>query len=197
MTRMRFVIAAAALAAPLALVTTPALASDLSLGPTAIQKIVAEQLFNVKGKWYLVDDGACFAYLDHPKTHLADGRLVLNAHLTAKLGLKMGVACSGADLASNITISAKLAGKGSSLILDDIRFDRIDDSDTKQALQAIQSIAPNALPKSTSIDLLALAKDQAISAAGIPVTVSQFQILNAETRRDAVKITYDMSLKTP
>ncbi|HWM70158.1 MAG TPA: hypothetical protein VNO35_26515 [Steroidobacteraceae bacterium] len=36
-----------------------------------------------------------------------------------------------------------------------------------------------------------------ISAAGVPVTVAQFRILNTQTRRDAVVITFDMSLTAP
>jgi hypothetical protein len=32
---------------------------------------------------------------------------------------------------------------------------------------------------------------------GIPVTVAQFRILSTETRRDAVVITFDLSLTAP
>jgi hypothetical protein len=174
-----------------------ATASDLSLGPNSIQKIVAEQLFNQEGRWYLVDNGPCYAYFDHPKTHLTEGRLILNAHLSARLGVQLGDNCAGTDLASNVTISARPVGKGSSLTLEDIRFDRVEDGASRDALNTIQQIAPQALPKAFSFDLLALVKDKSISAVGVPVTVSQFRILATETRRDAVKITYDMSLTAP
>jgi hypothetical protein len=174
-----------------------AAASDLSLGPNSIQKIVAEQLFNQNGRWYLVDNGPCYAFFDHPKTHLSDGRLVLNAHLSARLGIQIGDNCAGTDMASNVTLSARPVGKGSSLTLEDIRFDRVEDSASREAINAIQQIAPQALPKAFSFDLLALVKDKSINAVGIPVTVSQFRILTTETRRDAVKINYDMSLTAP
>jgi hypothetical protein len=172
-------------------------ASDLSLGPNSIQKIVAEQLFNQEGRWYLVDNGPCYAFFDHPKTHLTDGRLILNAHLSARIGLQLGSNCAGTDIASNVTISARPVGKGSSLTLEDIRFDRVEDGASRDALNAIQQIAPEALPKAFSFDLLALVKNKSINAVGVPVTVSQFRILNTETRRDAVRITYDMSLTAP
>jgi hypothetical protein len=174
-----------------------AAASDLSLGPASIQKIVAEQLFNQEGRWYLVDNGPCYAYFDRPKTHLTDGRLILNAHLSARIGLQIGGNCAGTDMASNVTISARPVGKGSSLTLEDIRFDRVEDGASRDALNAIQQIAPEALPKAFSFDLLALVKDKSIRAVGVPVTVSQFRILTTETRRDAVRITYDMSLTAP
>jgi hypothetical protein len=175
--------------------TAAADASDLSLGPASIQKIVAEQLFNQNGRWYLVDNGPCYAFFDRPKSHLTDGRLVLNARLSARIGIQIGENCAGTDMASNVTISARPVGKGSSLTLEDIRFDRVDDSSSRDALNVIQQIAPEALPKAFSFDLLELLKDKTV--VGIPVTVSQFRILNTETRRDAVKITYDMSLTAP
>src|SRR3569833_1153193 len=103
-----------------------AAASDLSLGPNSIQKIVAEQLFTQNGRTYLVDNGPCYAFFDHPKTHLTDGRLILNAHLSARIGLQIGDNCAGTDVASNVIISARPAGKGSSLTLEDIRFDRVE-----------------------------------------------------------------------
>jgi hypothetical protein len=174
-----------------------AIASDLSLGPTSIQKIVAEQLFNLQGRWYLVDNGPCYAYFDRPKTHLTAGRLVLNAHLSARIGIQIGDSCAGSDMAANVTLSAKPVGKGSSLTLDDIRVDHVDDSASRDALNVIQQIAPQALPKAFSFDVLSLVKGKSLSAVGIPVTVSQFRIVDTQTRPDAVFITFDMSLSAP
>jgi hypothetical protein len=186
-----------AFAALVSATSLAAAASDLSLGPNSIQTIIAEQLFNQQGRWYLVDNGACYAYFDRPKTHLTDGRLVLNAHLSARLGIQIGDHCAGTDMASNVTLSARPVGKGSYLTLEDIRFDRVEDSASRDAINALQQIAPEALPKAFSFDLLALVKDKSIGAVGIPVTVTRFRILNTETRRDAVRITYDMSLTAP
>jgi len=182
------------------LATTAAIsatASDLSLGPAAIQKLVAEQLFNQKGRWYLVDNGPCYAFFDRPKTHLTEGRLVLDAHLSARIGIQIGDSCAGTDIRSNVTMSAKPVGKGSSLTLDDIRFDHVDDSASRDAINVIQQMAPQALPKAFSFDLLALVKDQSISTVGIPVSVTRFAITNTETKREGVRITYDMSLAAP
>ncbi|MBS0422653.1 MAG: hypothetical protein JSR66_33410 [Proteobacteria bacterium] len=172
-------------------------ASDLSLGPAAIQKLVAEQLFNQQGRWYLVDNGPCYAFFDRPKTLLTDGRLVLNARLSARIGIQIGDSCAGTDMASNVTMSARPVGKGSSLTLDDIRFDHVDDNTSRDAINLIQQMAPQALPKAFSFDLLALVKDRSINALGIPVSVTQFRITQTETKREAVRITYDMSLAVP
>ncbi len=186
-----------ALALLAASVAPAAMASDLSLGPTAIQKTVAEQLFNQQGRWYLVDNGPCFAYFDHPKTRLKEGRLVLDAHLSARIGIQIGDSCAGSDIDANVTLSAKPVGKASSLTLDDIRVDHVDDSTSRDALNVIQQIAPQALPKAFSFDVLTIVRSKSLSAAGVPVTVAQFRILNTETRRDAVVISFDMSLTAP
>jgi hypothetical protein len=180
-----------------ALISAGATASVLSLGPASIQKIVAEQLFNQQGRWYLMDNGPCHAYFDRPKTHLVEGRLVLDAHLSARIGVQVGDNCAGSDMAANVTISAKPVGKASSLTLDEIRIDHVDDSSSRDALNVIQQIAPQVLPKAFSFDVLSIVRSKSISAVGIPVTVAQFRILNTQTGRDAVVITFDLSLSAP
>jgi hypothetical protein len=186
-----------ALAALALLNTAHALASDLTLGPASIQKIVAEQLFNQQGRWYLLDNGPCYAYFHHPKTHLTRGRLVLDAELAARVGIPFGDGCAGSDVATHVTLSATPAGKGSSMTLNDIRVDHIDDSSSRDALDVIQKIAPQALPEAFSFDMLTLAGGKSIGAGTIPVTVEQLRILKTETRPDGVMITFDLSLTAP
>jgi hypothetical protein len=177
--------------------TAGAGAADLTLGPASIQKIVTEQLFTQQGRWYVVDSGPCFAYFDRPRTHLTQGRLVLDAHLSARIGIPVGDGCAGSEIATNVTISAKPVGKGSSLTLADIRIDHVDDSSSQDALNVIQNIAPDALPQAFSLDVLSVLGSNSFSAAGIPVTVAQLKILKTETRRDAVVVTFDLSLTAP
>ncbi|MDB6083722.1 MAG: hypothetical protein JWN43_1603 [Gammaproteobacteria bacterium] len=56
----------------------PAAASSvLSLGPRTVQNLVAEQLFNRNGRWYLIDDGGiCYTYLESPRVRVVLDRLV-------------------------------------------------------------------------------------------------------------------------
>jgi len=69
--------AAVAAAAP-ALPT--AAGSTLFLGPRGVQSLVADQLFNRDGRWYLIDDeGVCYTYLESPHVRIASDRLVLKA----------------------------------------------------------------------------------------------------------------------
>lgn len=178
--------------------TRPATAATmLSLGPRALQTLIAEQLFNKSGRWYLIDDGVCFTYLEAPHTHLEADRLVLKAHLTSRLGQRVGDTCLGADFASNVTLSGKLRATDRKLTLDDIRIDRVDDEATRNALNLALQIAPQALPRAASIDVLDLLRTQVAASSGLPVHVDQFHILNITTRVDAVNLQVDLSVSTP
>ncbi|MDP9012084.1 MAG: hypothetical protein M3O41_05405 [Pseudomonadota bacterium] len=173
-------------------------ASTLSLGPRAVQTLIAEQLFNRGGRWYLIDDGGvCYTYLESPHAHLAVDRLVLNAHLSSKLGQRIGSGCAGADFASNVTLSGKLRATDHKLILDDIRIDRVEDETTRSALDLFLQLAPRALPRSASIDVLELVDKQALGSGSTAVHLDQFHILNLTTRPDAVVLQFDVTLNAP
>jgi hypothetical protein len=186
-----------ALAFLLAVTSVTATASDLALGPNSIQRLIAEQMFTQQGRWYLVDNGPCYAYLERPKTRLREGRLILDAHLSGRIGIQMGDGCAGSQIGTNITLSAKPVAKGSSLLLDDIRVDRVEDSSSRDVLDVIRQIAPQALPKTFSLDVLTFLRNKSVGTGGFPVTVAQFRILNAQTLRDAVVISFDISLTAP
>jgi hypothetical protein len=181
-----------------ALIIPAAGAAVLTLGPRGVQTLVAEQLFDRAGRWYLIDDGGvCYTYLESPHTHLEGGRLVLNAHLSSRLGRRMGTNCIGADFASNVTLSGKLHGSEHKLTLDDIRIDRVDDESTRDALNLALQLAPQALPRSASIDVLELIRKQAVANGALPVHFDEFHIVNVATRPDAIAIQFDLSLSTP
>jgi hypothetical protein len=179
--------------------TNPAeAASVLSVGPRAVQTLVTEQLFNRGGRWYLIDDGGvCYTYLESPHARVVLDRLVLNAHLSSRLGQRIGNSCAGADFTSNVTLSGKLHGTEHNLTVDDIRIDRVDDEATRNALDLALQLAPQSMPRSASIDILELVRKQALSPAASAVHVDQFRILNIATRTDAVIIQFELSLSAP
>jgi hypothetical protein len=173
-------------------------ASSLSLGPRTIQTLLVDQLFNDKGRWYLIDDGGvCFTYLDSPRVHLEADRLVLNAHLSSRLGQRIGNNCAGANFASNVTLSAKLRGNEHKLVLEDIRIDHVDDESTRQALALALQIDPQALPKTANLDVFEFMQKQMASTGSPPAHLEQFRISNIATRPDAVVVQFDLSLKAP
>jgi len=171
-------------------------ASTLSLGPRAVQALVSEQLFVRRGRWYLIDDGACFTYLDSPRTHLEVDRLVLNARLTSRLGQRFGDNCVGADLASNVTLSGRLKGTDHALVLEDIRIDHVDDESTRSALGLALQLAPDALPHSVTIDVADVLRKQ-LTAGGSAMRLDQFHIVSVSVKSGGVLMSFDLGLSEP
>jgi hypothetical protein len=186
------VVAAAAPALP------TAAGSTLSLGPRGVQSLVADQLFNRDGRWYLIDDeGVCYTYLESPHVRLASDRLVLKAHMVSRLGQRFGGNCVGADLASNVTVSGKVRGTDHQLILDDIRIDRVDDEAARNALNLALQLAPDSIPRTARIDVLEPLRRQALTAGGFAAHVDQIHIASITARNDTLVIQFDLSLSAP
>jgi hypothetical protein len=189
---------ALAVLATFALIAPSSAASVLSLGPRIVQTLIAEQLFNRAGRWYLIDDGGvCYTYLESPRTRIESDRLVLSAHLSSRLGQRIGSNCVGADFASHVTLSGKLHASEHTLVLDDIRIDRVDDEATRNALNLALQLAPQAMSRAASIDVLEFVRKQVLATGGSPVHLDQLHIVNISTRADAVVIQFDLSLSAP
>jgi hypothetical protein len=171
--------------------------SLLSVGPHSVQSLILEQLFDRAGRWYLMNDGACFTYLQSPQTHLAADRVVLRARLVSRLGQRMGNGCVGADSASNVTVSGKLHGAGHLLILDDIRIDRVEDESTRSALNLALQVDPQLVPRTANIDVSEFVRKDFIAAGGSAARLDGFHIVSVATRPDSVAIHFDLSLSVP
>jgi hypothetical protein len=171
--------------------------SVLTVGPRNVQTLVLEQLFNRAGRWYLIDDGDCYTYLESPHTHIALDRLVLRAHLSSRFGQRMGSGCVGADFASNVTLSGKLHGSGHFLILDDIRIDRVDDESARNALNLALQVDPQLIPRAANIDVSEFVRKDVIAAGGSSARLDEFRIVNITTRPDSIVIQFDLSLSVP
>jgi hypothetical protein len=182
----------------LVLMAPASAASVLSLGPRIVQTLIAEQLFNRAGRWYLIDDrGICYTYLESPHVRLAPDRLVVNAHLSSRIGQRIGNNCLGADFASNVTLSGRLHSTEHNLILDDLRIDHVDDEATRDALNMTLQLAPQAMSRTASIDVLEFVRKQVIATGGSPVHLDQLRIVNITTRTDAIVIQFDLNLSAP
>jgi hypothetical protein len=179
-------------------VSLPAVAqSVLSVGPRSVQTLVLEQLFVRAGRWYLIDDGDCYTYLESPHTHLALDRLILRAHLSSRLGQRIGNGCVGADFASNVTVSGKLHGSGHFLILDDIRIDRVDDESARNALTLALQVNPQLMPRAANIDVSEFVRKDVIAAGGSSTHLDEFRIVNITTRPDSIAIQFELSFSVP
>jgi len=124
--------------------------AEIVLEPSAVQKLVVESLFKDKGRYY-IQRGACAAWLDSPAVTLAGGRVVIRAHLSARVGMDFGDSCAGVDLASWATVSGAPSAQGTTVRLADIRIEDVGDANTRIVLNS--GVVP-ALPGAFELDVL-------------------------------------------
>ena len=169
-------------------------ASELVLGRRAVQAIVASALFKDQGRWYLTK-GACYVYLENPKISLANGRLVMNAHLSSRVGLEVGGSCVGTGLASDVQLSGKFVGSGSQLTLQDIKIDNVADDATRQVLDLLQSAAGSSLPRAVNVDLTQLLRPSIVPGTDIKVSVTSVAIAEVAIEPQNVTVRFDAKLR--
>jgi hypothetical protein len=158
-----------------------------------MQRLVTEQVFSEQGRWNLLR-GTCYAYLESPRTWLAQGRIVIEAHLSAQLGVEMSGGCVGSTFASKVVMSGRLAGAGTTLSLTDIRFDRVADETTRNALDLLQSVVPTTLPP---FDVLAAIRARPVDPNEVPISVDKLQIDSVTTSDKAIIVRFDIALVAP
>lgn len=180
-------------AALLIAVAHPAGASQLVISHDAVQALVQASLFKDQGRWYLAK-GKCFAYLEDPKISLAGGRLVIDGHLSSRVGLPVGDTCVGTDLASEVTLSGRFVGAGTQITLDDIRIDHVQDESTRQALELLKAVAGNSLPRAVNVDLEQVLKPAVVPGTAIRVAVAKLAVGAVTTQNDAVTVDFDIKL---
>jgi hypothetical protein len=169
----------------------------MAIGAQTVHTLISEGLFNKRGRWYLLDDGPCYIYLENPQTRLEEGRLLLTAHLSSRIGVHVGDNCLGTGFASNATISGRPVGKGSTLTIDDIRIDHVNDGSARDVFDLIQGVAPQALPHALNVDVLSYVRGTPMEASGIPVSLKEFRITDVVTHPDAILVHFNLSLTTP
>jgi len=170
-----------------------ATASELVIGREALQTVMVESLFKDQGRWYLIK-GKCFAYLERPNVALDGARVIIDAHLSSRLGLTVGDACMGTELASDVRVSGKLVGSGTHIEIDDIRIDSVKDENTRKVVDLLQSATGGSLPKSAKIDLLPLLKPTSVPGTDIKVSATNLAIAKVTTLSDAVDVDFEVKL---
>jgi hypothetical protein len=168
-------------------------AGELVIGREALQTLVAASLFKDQGRWYLVK-GKCYAYLERPHVALDAARVIIDAHLSSRLGLTVGDSCVGTELASDVKVSGKLVGSGTHVEIDDIRIDNVQDESTRKIIDLLQSATGRSLPKSENIDLLPLLKPTSVPGTDIKVSATNLAIAKVTTLADAVDVEFEIKL---
>jgi hypothetical protein len=181
------------LAACLTLCAVRAIGSELVIGPEALQTLIVTSVFKDQGRWYLIK-GKCYAYLERPHVGLAAGRVVIDGHLSSRLGVAVGDSCVGSELASDVRVSGKLVGSGTHIEIDDIRIDNVQDESARKLIDLLQSATGGTLSKSVNVDLLPLLKPAIVPGTDIKVTASNLAIAGVTTQPDAVDVEFEIKL---
>ena len=169
------------------------MASELVIGPQVLQTLVVESVFKDQGRWYLLK-GKCYAYLEDPHVSLVAARVIIDAHLSSRLGVTVGDSCVGTELKSDVRVSGKLVGSGSHIEIDDIRIDNVQDENTRKVIDLLQSATGGSLPKSANIDLLPLLKPTSVPGTVIKVSATNLAIAKVTTLADAVDVEFEIKL---
>ena len=184
---LRWIALWVALAAP----AGAARAADIVLELSAVEKLVAQTLFSNNGRYDLVK-GPCFSYLDKPSVTVQNGRLKIRSFLTSRVGVPQGTSCMGVAFTSWTEVSGKPVARGGSVVLGDIRIDKVDDPNLRLVLES--GLVP-ALPRVVELDVLKAVRSMLQSAGGqFEANVDAFNIdtVTAEDNRLAVRFDFKL-----
>lgn len=133
--------------AALLLLALPSFAADLELRYTALERILADQLFTQDGRRYMRGNPSShcqFAYLEKPHLDSDAGRLRLKARFSGRSAIDLFGGCVGLGDSFDLTITASPLPHHDSIVLGDVKVTTVKDSyyirRVRQALT--QSIAP-------------------------------------------------------
>ncbi len=168
--------------------------AELVLQKPVVQRVVANNLFSNNGRWYLLNDNDCnYAYLESPQIELAEGRLVLRAHLSSRFGGQAPWGCFGGGFASNVVVSGVPQGSGGRLALRDIQL-RIEDEATAAVFNLVQANAAAQLPRVLEIDVRDLMTRQLSGTTPYSLTLEALQIQAVNTSASGITIVFDFRL---
>ncbi|KNZ33566.1 MAG: hypothetical protein AD742_05180 [Methylibium sp. NZG] len=169
----------------------PASAAEIVLELSAVDKLVAQGLFSNGGRYDLVR-GPCSAYLDRPSVSIGNGRVRIRSHLTARVGVPSGTSCMGVAFASWTEVSGKPVPKGGSVVLADIRIDKVDDPNLRLVLES--GLVP-ALPRVVELDVLKSVRGMLQSNGGqFQASVDAFAIESVTAADDRLTVRFDFLL---
>ena len=166
-------------------------AAEIVLELSAVDKLVAQGLFSNGGRYDIVR-GPCSAYLDRPSVSIANGRVRIRSHLSARLGVVSGTSCIGVAFASWTEVSGKPVPKGGSVVLSDIRVDKVDDPNLRLVLES--GLVP-ALPRVVELDVLKSVRSMLQSNGGqFQASVDAFAIDSVTAADDKLSVRFDFLL---
>ncbi len=176
----------------------PAMAaeSEITIQNTAVQRMLSEQIFVDRGKYFLMRHSDCqFAYLRAPTVAIGGGRVIIETRLVGQLAMAVSDGCAGTRDAFDVTISGRPYFSGESLGLTDIRLDNVSNEIYRVLLQQFLDLT---LSEALAFNLRE-GLQQAIAAqkASYEVTVNKISVskLTAENNQIQARLSFALSAR--
>src|SRR5437879_1114264 len=103
-------------------ISIPALAADLELRYSALERIIADQMFTQEGKRWVRGDATTkcqFAYLESPRLGAEDLRLRVTARFSGRSALDVFGRCVGLGDSFDLNLTALPVAKSGAISLQD------------------------------------------------------------------------------
>jgi len=113
------------------LLTVPALAADLELRFSALERMISEQMFTQEGKRYVRGNAQTkcqFAYLESPRLGSEEDRLRVTARFSGRSALDMFGRCVGLGDSFDLTLTALPEPKNGAIALRNVKVTTARDS---------------------------------------------------------------------
>ena len=174
-------------------------AIELKITATAMERTLAQQLFNAPdGRYYIRGNAnaACFVYVDQPSVRFQDERLVIHVHTHSRLGAGVFGKCVGLGFNTEADVSVVPDAEGETIGFRDARIDRFTGNKEVDAL--LIPFLSRKLPQKLKInaaDLLrtALAKSQ--QSTGYELTLDHLKIHSMLVQNATLTVDLDGSLR--
>lgn len=168
-----------------------AVAAELVLERTAIDKLLVQTLFKEDGRKYLVRT-ACETYLETPTSAVKGGRVMIRFHITSKVGVPAGKVCVGPTFATWSSMSGRPVATGAVIRLEDIRIEEVEDAKVRFLLKT--GLAP-AVPQAVELDVQKSVVSMLKVSSPQMESVAEFiQISDVQAENDRLTVKFDFKL---
>jgi hypothetical protein len=178
--------------------------SDLRVEFTALQQLLADQVFTTDGRRYVkgTKDSRCnYAYLEHPVVDGVDGRLRIRARFSGKSALDLFGKCVGFGDDFDVTVTAVPYYQNAALRLKDVR---VETGATGFYSRRVCSSLATSLQSQFAYPVqeeVRRALEDSTAAPGYRRSLTRFDVRQLTVSSDALTLSIDMQIvvtgKTP
>jgi hypothetical protein len=174
-----------------------AFAADLELRYTALERMIADQMFTQEGKRYVRgnSNARCkYAYLESPKLGADDERLRVTARFSGRSALDVFGACMGMGDSFDLNLTAVPIAKGGAIALQDVKVTTIKDS---YYIRKVRAALQQSFQKDFRIEVRDQAKrllEQPAASARYSQQLDDFALQAVRVTKDALVLVVDFKL---